>query len=125
MKGSDELEGKREEGKPRTVEEERGKARQVDQSHIHRERKSIALEQRRQQLAKADAETSGWKTKGKIKCRREIARHNHQNRRSRQYKETVTPQEEGKGKRESRSRRWQAEAVEEGDTGRRRAMGED
>ena len=37
---------------------------------------------------------------------------------------TVTPQEEGKVKRESRSRRWPAVAVEEGDTGRR-AMGED
>ena len=44
MKGRDEPEGKGEEGKPRIVDEERGKARQADQSHIHRERKNIALE---------------------------------------------------------------------------------
>ena len=48
MNGSDETEGKREEGKPKKVDEERGKARQADQAHMHRERKSIALERMRQ-----------------------------------------------------------------------------
>ena len=48
MKGSDELEGKRDEGKPRIVDEERGKARQANQAHRPRERKSTALELRRQ-----------------------------------------------------------------------------
>ena len=47
-KGSDEPEGKREEGKPRTVDEESGKARQAYQCHTHRERKSSAPELRRQ-----------------------------------------------------------------------------
>ena len=36
-RGSDELEGKKEEGKPRRVEEECEKARQAYQIHTHRE----------------------------------------------------------------------------------------
>ena len=47
-KGRDEPEGKREEGKPWTVEEKCGKVRQAYQFHTHRERKSSAFELRRQ-----------------------------------------------------------------------------
>ena len=77
MKGSDKMEGKREEGKPRKVYEEREKS-QASRPSPHTQRKkeyrtgtdeTVAREGRRR--------NARMETKGKIKCRREIARHNN------------------------------------------------
>ena len=77
MKGSDEMKGKREEGKPRKVDEERGKARQADQAHIHREKKEYRTGTDEAVAREGRHRNARAETKGKIKCRREIARHNN------------------------------------------------